>query len=119
MPGELLPWDDKGYLKSVFEQGMKLGVGLGGPDIIPYKKEQMNHSYKFANEYKGKIVVGYAVQEGNYSQKNANTGKRMTISDIYDFAASYLNTKYIFWYPEKPYFDQEVIPYLSNLKNNN
>ena len=116
MPGEWLPWDDKGYLKSVFEQGMKLGIGLGGPDVIPYKKAQMNHSYKFANEYLGKIVVGYAVQEGNYSQKNAKTGKVMTIADIYEFAASYLNAKYIFWYPEKPYFEKEVIPYLYSIK---
>jgi hypothetical protein len=116
MPGEWLPWDDKGYLLSVFEEAEKLGIGVGGPDIIPYRKGQMNHSYALAQKFRGRVGLGYAVQEGNYSQTNAKTGKRMTVQDIYDFAASVLWTEFIFWYPEEPYFSRDVLPYLKNLR---
>ena len=116
MPGEWLPWDDKGYLASIFEEAQSLKIGIGGPDIIPYKKGQMNHSYYFAHKYYGKIKLGYAVQEGNYSQMNARTGKIMTIDDIYTFASEYLKSDYIFWYPEEPYFSKNVVPYLRTRK---
>ncbi|GAL34706.1 hypothetical protein JCM19240_4256 [Vibrio maritimus] len=29
MIGEWLPWEDKGYLKSIYEYGQQIGVGLG------------------------------------------------------------------------------------------
>jgi len=112
MPGEWLPWDDKGYLASLFESAKKLGVGIGGPDLIPYKKAQMNHSYHFASAKGDALVIGYAVQDGNYSQKNVKTGKRMTVGDIYDFARRTLKTDFIFWCTEEPYFTRDVLPFL-------
>lgn len=30
IPGEWLPWEDKGYLRSIYAYGEKIGVGLGG-----------------------------------------------------------------------------------------
>jgi hypothetical protein len=112
MPGEWLPWDDKGYLSSVFEYAALLNLGIGGPDLIPYRKAQMNHSYHFAREYQGRIKIGYAVQEGNYNQNNMATGRPLTVQEIYDFAKEYLHVNYIFWYPEEPFFTQEVKPLL-------
>jgi hypothetical protein len=113
MPGEWLPWDDKGYLASIYEHAKMIGAGAGGPDIIPYRKGQMNHAYHFATLYKSSIIIAFAVQEGNYAQTNANTGKKMTINDIYEFATRELGVRYIFWYPEEPYFTRDVVPFLS------
>jgi hypothetical protein len=76
----------------------------------------MNNAYRFAALYKGSIPLAFAVQEGNYSQTNAATGKPMTISDIYTFAANELGLSYIFWYQEEPYFTRDVLPYLSGLR---
>jgi hypothetical protein len=116
MPGEWLPWDDKGYLASIFEYAKSINMGVGGPDIIPYRKGQMNHSYYFAVKYQGLLELGYAVQEGNYTQLNAKTGKKLTVSEIYDFAANYLKVNYIFWYPQEPYFTHDVKPFLSKIR---
>ncbi|WP_026043536.1 hypothetical protein [Treponema primitia] len=112
MPGEWLPWDDKGYLSSLFEYAELLKIGIGGPDLIPYKRNQMNHGYSFAQKYQGRIKLGFAVQEGNYNQKNEQTGWTLTVQEIYDFAKNYLKTNYIFWYPEEPYFTRDVKPLL-------
>ncbi len=76
----------------------------------------MNHAYHFAGLYRGSIPLGFAVQEGNYAQQNANTGKKMTIADICDFAMGQLVVDYIFWYPEEPYFTRDVVPYLARRK---
>ena len=38
IPGEWLPWDDKGYLRSIYKYGEEIGVGLGGPDLMVRKK---------------------------------------------------------------------------------
>lgn len=42
MPGEWLPWDDKGYLRSIYKHGEAIGVGLGGPDLMVTRKGQLN-----------------------------------------------------------------------------
>jgi hypothetical protein len=112
MPGEWLPWDDKGYLSSLFEYAEQLNIGMGGPDLIPYKRNQMNHGYNFTQKYTEKIKIGFAVQEGNYSQRNEQADQTLTVEDIYNFANNYLGVDYIFWYPEEPYFTRNVKPLL-------
>ena len=116
MPGEWLPWDDKGYLSTIYAFAAAIGVGAGGPDVIPFRRGQMNHAYHFASLYKGRIPLGFAVQEGNYEQKNDATGKRMTVADIYDFAAKDLGAEFIFWFPQEPWFTRDVVPFLARLK---
>lgn len=37
IPGEWLPNLDKGYLRSIYQYGQQIGVGLGGPDLM-YKR---------------------------------------------------------------------------------
>lgn len=112
MPGEWLPWTDKHYLASVFEAAEKNGVGVGGPDLIPYRKGQMNNSYKFIAEAKN-IFKGMAVQDGNLSSINENTKKIMTVEDVYTFAKDYLHLNAIFWGMEEPYFSKQVIPFIN------
>ena len=47
-------WDnDQKYMSRAFEFAKQNRIGLGGPDIVPYKKAQMKNSYPFFHRYKG------------------------------------------------------------------
>jgi hypothetical protein len=113
MPGEWLPEKDKSYLRSVYQRAKELKVGVGGPDLLPYKPGQMNHSYPLIRESAGLIPTGIAVQMGNYQHKNPKTGKQVTISELLEFATTYLKVDYIFWCTQEPFYSQQVIPFLN------
>ncbi len=116
-PGEFLPWEGKGYLKKFFKQAAKNNIGLGGPDLSPYKKGAMNNSYKFFHQYKHKLaVVGIAVQYSNYSYINPKTNKKYTIQDFVDFGKNYLGVDIIFWNVQEPFYSQKLKPYIESLK---
>jgi hypothetical protein len=112
MPGEWLPGEDKGHLRAVYQAARELHVGVGGPDLLPYKKGQMNHSYPLIRESAGVVPIGVAVQDGNYEHKNPKTDKRVTLAEIVEFGTEYLRLDYIFWCTEEPYFSKELIPFL-------
>jgi hypothetical protein len=111
MPGEFLPWTDHSYLRSVYQCAREAGIGVGGPDLLPYKKGQMNNAYKFIKEIHGAVPVGIAVQDGNYAHVNPNTKKQVTIADLLDFARNYLEADYIFWCTQEPYYSRDVLPF--------
>jgi hypothetical protein len=112
MPGEWLPGDDKGYLRSVYAHARSLGIAVGGPDLLPYRRGQMNHSYKMIRDSAGTVLTGIAVQEGNYSHTNPTTHSRVTLAELFEFARDYLNVDYLFWFREEPYFARDVIPFV-------
>ncbi len=116
MPGEWQPTDDKGYLRAVYKAAQELKVGVGGPDLLPYKRGQMNNSYHLIRDAAGIVPVGMAVQDGNYDHVNPKTGKRVTISELIEFATDYLRVDYIFWCTEEPYYAEQVIPFLKRIK---
>jgi hypothetical protein len=106
MPG------DRPYLERVFKAAIELKVGLGGPDLLPYKPYQMENSYSLMHQYAGIMPMGIAVQDGNYGYLNRKTGKRVTVPDLVGFAKDYLKVDYIFWCTQEPYFSQEVVPFI-------
>jgi len=110
MPGEWLPWDNKGYLQSLYEFAAQNNIGMGGPDIKIYKKAQMNHSYKFLKEYSEKLITGMAVQWGNYEEINPKTGKQVTVSEIITFGKNEIDLNYIFWCTQEPYYSENLLP---------
>lgn len=112
MPGEWLPWEDKGYLRSVYAYAREIGLAVGGPDLLPHRRGQMNHAYKGIRESAGVVPTGIAVQEGNYSYTNPKTGARMTVPELVTFARDFLKVDDLFWYPEEPYFKRDVLPLL-------
>jgi hypothetical protein len=115
MPGEWLPWEDKSYLTSVYQRARAMHVAVGGPDVLPYRRGQMNHAYKLIRENAGAMTTGIAVQEGNYAYKNPQTGKRVTSRELLTFATDYLGVDYIFWCDEEPYYSRDVLPMLAQL----
>ena len=110
MPGEWLPDDDKGHLRAVYAAARELKVGVGGPDLLPFRRGQRNHSYPLIRAAASSVVTGIAVQEGNYDEKNPNTGHRITAGELLEFATDYLQVRYIFWCTEEPHYSGQVVP---------
>lgn len=111
MPGEWLPDTDRAFLKTVYKEAMTAGVGVGGPDLLPFRRGQNNHSYPLITAAAGIVPTGIAVQDGNYSDKNKD-GKRLSVPELLKFATEQLKVDYVFWCTEEPYYSKEVIPYL-------
>lgn len=121
MSGEWLPGEDKGYLRSIYKYGEKIGVGLGGPDLMVKRKGQLNHSYTMMHEGQYSVPLGIAIQDGNYTEM---TGADSTFNEevekkkrrnnlvplLHAFAKDFLRVKYMFWVNQEPYFKEDVMP---------
>lgn len=110
MPGCRVPGLATSSLKDVYEFAWANNIGVGGPDLFPYKKEQKSYPL-IKGSYK-KVSTGLAVQDGNYNYINPNTNKRITAQEIFQFAESELHLTYIFWGTEAPFFQSETLPFL-------
>jgi hypothetical protein len=112
MPGEWLPEQDHDLLRTVFRGAKGMGVGVGGPDLLPYKPGQMKHSYPLLREGSGIVPTAIAVQWGNYEHRNPQTGKQVTIAELIEFARDYLKVNYVFWCTQEPFYSDRLIPFL-------
>lgn len=115
MPGEWLPDNDRSLLRSVYQYAKRVGVGVGGPDLLPHKRPQMNHAYKFIRESNGAVPVLIAVQDGNYSHVDPETSRQVTVQELAAFAKDYLKADYVSWCMEEPFFSRDVIPYFKSI----
>lgn len=116
MPGEWRPTNDKGYLRAVYEAAKESNVGVGGPDLLPYRPGQLGTSYPLIREAAGIVPTGIAVQDGNLEAVNPTTGKRVEVAELMKFATEYLKVDYVFWGTEEPYYSADVIPFLRRVK---
>ncbi|MBC7791514.1 MAG: hypothetical protein H7Z74_16325 [Anaerolineae bacterium] len=116
MPGEWRPTNDKGYLSAVYQAAKESKVGVGGPDLLPFRPGQLKSSYPLIREAAGIVPIGIAVQDGNFEDINPTTGKRVEISELVKFATEYLNVDYVFWGTQEPYYSEDVIPFLRRVK---
>ena len=114
MPGEWLPWEDYGYLRSLYQYGEEIGVGMGGPDLMVRRKGALNHTIAMMHEARFTVPLGIAVQDGNYIGK---TGSSEIVSErenivpmLHAFAKDFLGVNYMFWVYQEPYFSEDVIP---------
>lgn len=98
-------WDnDHQYMSRTFATAAQEGIGLGGPDIVPWKKAQMKNAYPFFHQYKGKLpLVAMAVQEPTLRYVNPKTGKPFTRDQFVSFAKDYLGVDVIFWSVDSPW----------------
>jgi len=119
MPGEWLPWEDKGYLKAIYQYGDEIGVGLGAPDLMVQRKGQLNHALAMMHEHAYRVPLGIAIQDENYI---GNTGAdRITVDPkvlgrrknivplLHAFAKDFLGVQYMFWVNQAPYFQEDVL----------
>lgn len=98
-------WENsEGYMQRSFETAAELGIGLGGPDIVPNRKAQMKNAYPFFHEYQDKLpVIAMAIQEPTLNYVNPETGKTFTRSEFIEFASGYLGVDIIFWSASAPW----------------
>jgi hypothetical protein len=116
MPGEWLPGNDKGYLRAVYKAAKEWKVGMGGPDLLPHRPGQRNHSYPLIRDAAAVVPTGIAVQDGNYEDRDPRTGKPITVPELLDFATNYLKVDYIFWCTQEPYYSRQLIPFLKDAR---
>jgi len=114
-PGECLPWQNKHFMSRLFAYAKRHHIGLGGPDVVPYRKCQMYNSYKYFHLYKGQLAaVAMAVQSGDYLYINPKTKKKYTTKDFVCFAVNYLGVDHLFWIVNEPFFSKKFIPAIKN-----
>lgn len=125
VPGEWLPWEDKGYLRSIYRYGEDIGVGLGGPDLMVTRKGQLSHAYTLMHEGQYTVPIGIAIQDGNYTgmtgadlnyNEDADKGEKSRnniVPLLHAFAKDFLRVSYMFWVNQDPYFKEDVMPCFS------
>lgn len=104
------------YLEVIYKAARESRVAVGGPDLLPFRPFQLANSYPLIRESSGKIPAGIAVQDGNYSDVNRETGKRASIAELLKFATDYLKVDYIFWCTEEPYYTEELVPFMRSTR---
>lgn len=114
IPGEWLPWEDRGYLKSIYSYGEEIGVGLGAPDLMFKRKGQLNHPLAMMHEHEYTTPLGVAIQDGNYIGKTntvqVEKERKSIVPLLHVFAKDFLKVDYMFWGNQEPYFEQDVLP---------
>jgi len=99
--------NDHDYMGRLFALAEGQGIGLGGPDIVPWRRGQMKNAYPFFNQYKGELsFVGMAVQEPTLTYINEKTGKPFTREEFVEFATDYLGVDAIFWSTQTPWLNE-------------
>jgi hypothetical protein len=123
IPGEWLPGNDKGYLRSIFQYGEEIGVGLGGPDLMVKQKGQLNHTLAMMHEGHYTVPLGIAIQDGNYIGETGDTNEEVKkkvhpniVPLLHAFAKDFLKINYMFWVNQEPYFKTDVLSCFSNDK---
>ncbi|HEU0251954.1 MAG TPA: hypothetical protein VFR12_02905 [Pyrinomonadaceae bacterium] len=81
----------------MYQAARENGVGVGGPDLMPFRQGQLNSSYPLIKETSGTVPTGVAVQDGNYADPNPANGKPPTIAELLQFATNTLKVDYVFW----------------------
>lgn len=120
MPGEWLPWEDKGYLRGLYDTGNEIGVGLGAPDLLFKRRAQLNHPITLMHEGDFTAPLGIAVQDGNYTgstgadahfadRHSARPIENSQVPLLQAFAKDFLRVDYMFWVDQKPYFETQVV----------
>lgn len=100
--------NDRKYMERTFEFAKKNGIGLGGPDIVPYRRGQMKNSYPFLNKYQDDLpLIAMAVQGPTLTYTNPKTGNKFTRAEFQDYAADYLGVDIIFWTVESSWLKEK------------
>jgi len=125
IPGEWLPFEDKGYLLSIYKYGESIGVGLGAPDLMVTRKGQLNHALAQMHEGRFTVPLGIAIQDGNYIGKTGadsdydeeidrgSQSRKNIVPLLHAFAKDFLKVNYMFWVNQEPYFNEDVLPCLT------
>jgi hypothetical protein len=110
MPGDDAP--SRPFLHEVYAHAAAIGVGVGGPDILPFRAFQRMNSLPLIAGRPANVLAGMAVQDGNLRDVNPATHRPVTVPELYRYAAEELRLDYIFWGTEEPFYTDEILPFL-------
>lgn len=110
MPGDSPP--STPFLRDVYAHAAAIGVGVGGPDILPFRRFQRVNSLPLIGGRPADVLAGMAVQDGNLRDVNPATRRRVAVPELYRYAVEELHLDYIFWGTEEPFYTEEVLPFL-------
>jgi hypothetical protein len=110
MPGDSPP--STPYLRDVYAHAAASGVGVGGPDILPFRPFQRANSLRLIAGRPASVLAAMAVQDGNLRDVDPATHRRVTAAELYRYAVAELHLNYIFWGTEEPFYTNEVLPFL-------
>lgn len=113
MPGDAPP--STPYLREVYAHAAAIGVGVGGPDILPFRRFQRMNSLPLISGRPANLPAGMAVQDGNLRDTNPATQRRVTVAELYKIAVVELHLDYVFWGTEEPFYTDEILPFLRTL----
>lgn len=92
------------YMSDSFEFFAENGVGVGGPDDIPYKRTMENNAYPYMSKYRNKVpITVVAVQEPDLKAINPDTSKPFTRDEFMTFAETNLGARILFWALSAPW----------------
>ncbi|KHN97456.1 uncharacterized protein MAM_04471 [Metarhizium album ARSEF 1941] len=92
------------YLSDSFQFLAKNGIGIGGPDNLPYRPFQVANSYPYLWEYRNKVPISViAIQEPDLSATSPNTSLPYTKDEFLDYAINHLGSKILFWATSAPW----------------
>ncbi|MEQ1692048.1 MAG: hypothetical protein ABMA00_12240 [Gemmatimonas sp.] len=100
------------FLRDVYAHAADIGVGVGGPDVRPFRMAQRANSLPLIAARPAHVIAGMAVQDGNLEDVNPSTRMRVTVAELYRYAVDPLHLDYLFWGTQEPYYSNEVLPFL-------
>lgn len=99
------------YMGRFFAFAAANHIGVGGPDIVPWRPGQMSNSYPFIHAYRDRVpLVAMAVQEPTLEYLNPQTGRPFTREAFEAFAVGYLGVDVIFWTRDAPWLRSSPPP---------
>lgn len=110
MPGDE---GDTRYLTAVYAHAAASGVGVGGPDLLPFRRPQRRNSLPLIAARPANVLAGMAVQDGNLADVDPDTGRPVTVATLNNVAILQLRLNYVFWGTQEPYYSRDVLPFLS------
>ena len=98
-------WNNaRGYMTRFFELAVANNIGVGGPDIVPWRPGQMRNSYPFIRANRDAVpLVAMAIQEPTLEYLNPQTGRPFTREEFETFATDYLGVDIVFWSKDSPW----------------
>ena len=110
---------EKDRLEKLIQFCYKIGVGIGGPDLVPdsgrAKGKERIPAYEYYPLYAGRMPLGAAVQLPNFTRKNGN----FDLDKFWEMGLNTLKLNYIFWalVEGRQYthsFRRDIEPYIKN-----
>lgn len=96
--------NDRRYMERFFAAAVAEGIGIGGPDIVPWRPGQMVNAYPFLNRHSPDLsLVAMAVQQPTLTYTNPASGEPFTRAEIEEFARDFLGADIVFWTTEAPW----------------